>query len=471
MISREQLLSACREHWKLSELISQLTGAKISPKSKGSSIWMECPWHSSKSNQRFENLNVDEQKGLFHCFSCGAGGSHIDAVMLSMGMSYRQAEEWIALELGLDLGKSKGGPVSGSEVLRRYAEKCHKNLFTRKDAKPYWDFIFKRGFTERDAKIFRMGMADENINGPAIQGLLKEGLTMDDLLRAGIVRKSRKGNLYSAFFKRVILMNGDTLYGRTIRSKEEETRSHLYSGGGTNTLFNAQSTDDGMDIVFVVESIFDAITVHQYIRALRLNWGVVAMLGTHGVSDEDTAEFLASKKPKEVVIIPDNDPWWKADGNGNMVAAAPGQKAGIHRAAVFTRHGLSVRLMRLPDAPKGTDANDLGQAHVPSEAFAAYVTNALPPILYRLECSSQYFDLATPGGRQALLNVAKKELATDPGIPQEVIRFLQGKTGLPQSAVKEELFGTMRKAFARKAVLELVKKGLTPEQIVQTLCR
>ena len=469
-ISHNKLNAACMSRWKLSDFLVMFCGARVPQKaSKGREVGLVCPWHTSSSNERGENLKVNNEKAVFRCFSCGKKGSFVDAIMFSMHKTQGQAIGWLCRELGIDDGKS-AGPLSNAEILSRYAEACHRTLVERKDSQPYRDYLKSRGFDEMTINAFRIGCSDSTMRGPGIQSLLRGGLTEADLLRAGVIKKSRKGNYYPAFFKRVVMMNGKSMYGRSIRPKSEETVPHLYSSG-KNDLFNKASITEEMDAIFVVESIFDALTVDQYIRATRMNWGVIAMLGTHGVSDEETAQFLASQKPKEVIVIPDNDPWVKSKNDGDWVVAAPGQKAGIHRAEVFANSGLNVRLMKLPDSPKGVDANDFGQAHVPPKKFVEYVNKSVSPLLYRMWCSAHYFDLSQEGGRQGFLNTVKAELRSDPGIPQEVIGFLHTVTGLSIENLQEELRSTMSLALARKAVTSLLAKGLTPEQVISTICQ
>ena len=56
-----------------------------------------CPWHS----ERTASLSIDEQKGLFHCFGCGASGSVIDLVARFEGISPREAAILLANEFNV----------------------------------------------------------------------------------------------------------------------------------------------------------------------------------------------------------------------------------------------------------------------------------------------------------------------------------------------------------------------------------
>jgi DNA primase len=52
-----------------------------------------CPFHADKT----PSLSVNEDKGLFHCFGCGASGDVIDFVMQLDGLTFRDAAESLGI--------------------------------------------------------------------------------------------------------------------------------------------------------------------------------------------------------------------------------------------------------------------------------------------------------------------------------------------------------------------------------------
>lgn len=58
-----------------------------------------CPFHKEKT----PSFTVNEDKGFYHCFGCGAHGSAIDFVMNTDGLSFPEAVERLAGEVGLDV--------------------------------------------------------------------------------------------------------------------------------------------------------------------------------------------------------------------------------------------------------------------------------------------------------------------------------------------------------------------------------
>ncbi|MEX2758106.1 MAG: bifunctional DNA primase/polymerase [Candidatus Sigynarchaeota archaeon] len=60
----------------------------------------ECPLHASKKRKC---LSFDDEKGLFHCFHCGAGGSVIDLRMALDGTDFKTALRALATEAGIQV--------------------------------------------------------------------------------------------------------------------------------------------------------------------------------------------------------------------------------------------------------------------------------------------------------------------------------------------------------------------------------
>src|ERR1700760_3951383 len=56
-----------------------------------------CPFHNEKS----PSFTVNEDKGFYHCFGCGAHGDVIGFVMNSDGLDFRNAVEKLAGGAGL----------------------------------------------------------------------------------------------------------------------------------------------------------------------------------------------------------------------------------------------------------------------------------------------------------------------------------------------------------------------------------
>ena len=83
---------------------------KYLPLKKGGKNWSACcPFHSERS----ASFTVSEEKGMFYCFGCGAGGDAVKFVMDHLGVSFRQAVESIRGRLVLSASDgARSSPVT-----------------------------------------------------------------------------------------------------------------------------------------------------------------------------------------------------------------------------------------------------------------------------------------------------------------------------------------------------------------------
>jgi hypothetical protein len=80
-----------------------------------------CPFHPDKN----PSLSVNEDKGLFHCFGCGAGGDVFNFVQLIEKVSFKEACE----RLKLDTYQPKPRPhKSEAEKIVKWARETSKRI-------------------------------------------------------------------------------------------------------------------------------------------------------------------------------------------------------------------------------------------------------------------------------------------------------------------------------------------------------
>src|SRR5579883_2362927 len=93
-----QFLDELRGRLGLVEVISR----RVKLQRKGREHAGLCPFHSEKT----PSFWVNEEKGFFHCFGCGAHGDVIGFVMRSESLSFPEAVERLAAEAGLAVPQS-----------------------------------------------------------------------------------------------------------------------------------------------------------------------------------------------------------------------------------------------------------------------------------------------------------------------------------------------------------------------------
>ena len=468
-----------RKYEKISELARKAFGYTIlsGPEERLSSV---CPNHEqSEKNKRGNHLHFNNEKGCFFCYVCEKSGrihtgGYVQLVMLNTGMTQGESFKWLCDRYGLENESQSGKTQSRSlkDVRRKFCEEAHKAFLAGIESK---DIKFRaaynymtsgRGFALKTLAKFRVGAVVDN---SIIHKMIEDGYTEQELLKAGILKESNRPNqkFWCPFFNRITLMAGNNIYGRAIPQEGESANRlpHLYTSG-ENSLFNESTIrpESEKDILFVVESIFDAMTIQQYINKLDENWAVVATLGTKGIKKEELIEKMKSSNAKTICIIPDADPWYSKK-NGELTKHGVGQASGLKMAKAFSEAGINVRVAILPD---DSDPNDLSKNRYPTIQFREeIVKKALLPIQYQIWIEGHYLDLSSMAGKENLLNRSVK-LAERYGVKAKApfFEWLSKLLNISTPDVENAFSHT----FEKKAVVDYVRKclsiGKTDEEIM-----
>ena len=74
-----------------------LIGHRVKLTRRGGEYLGLCPFH----NEKTPSFAVNEEKGFYHCFGCGAQGGLFDFVMNTEGLSFLAAVEKLAEQAGV----------------------------------------------------------------------------------------------------------------------------------------------------------------------------------------------------------------------------------------------------------------------------------------------------------------------------------------------------------------------------------
>ena len=98
-------------------------------KKKGSAYFGLCPFH----NEKTPSFSVSQEKQMYYCFGCGAGGNAITFLMQYENASFPEAVETLAGKAGIALPKQE---LSGRA--RQEADKRARLLEINKTAAKYF---------------------------------------------------------------------------------------------------------------------------------------------------------------------------------------------------------------------------------------------------------------------------------------------------------------------------------------------
>src|SRR6516165_12107735 len=77
--------------------IVEVIGAHVQLRRAGRNFVGLCPFH----NEKTPSFSVNLERGFFHCFGCGAGGTVFDFLMKNEGLTFPEALQSLAKRYGI----------------------------------------------------------------------------------------------------------------------------------------------------------------------------------------------------------------------------------------------------------------------------------------------------------------------------------------------------------------------------------
>ncbi len=254
--------------------IVEVIGAHVRLRRSGRNFIGLCPFH----NEKTPSFSVNPERGFFHCFGCGAGGTVFNFIMKVEGLSFPEAIESLARRYGIRLPeRGEGGGVSAerNELFRTNqvaAEFFSHVLWNTPDGAAARDYLKSRGVSAETARAFMLGYAPARPAALA-RALEKRGLA-ERGLKLGLLKRENEGAPYDSFRARVTFPIRDAqgrvvaFGGRILENRQPKylnsPESPLYSKARTlYGLYEARQAIAQSDRVIVVEGYFDVIALWQ----------------------------------------------------------------------------------------------------------------------------------------------------------------------------------------------------------------
>ncbi len=276
---------------------------------KAGNTWLGlCPFHKEKTG----SFRVDETKGFYHCFGCGAGGDAIKFIMDYDKISFYEAIEVIANQYGMSLPAKNEKVVSDPFVKLREILDISKNYFIEKlnssEGAVARDYLRKRRIEDSSISKFQLGYAP---NTSELYNLLrKKGYIDQDMIRTGIFVKSSYGlGIANRYYDRLIFPIVDAYgkcigFGGRILNKSDKAKyinspeTEIYKK--SEHLFGYHLAKKGSTRkIIITEGYLDVIALHQAGFD-----GAVAPLGT---SISETQIGMCWKVCSDPIIALDGD--------------------------------------------------------------------------------------------------------------------------------------------------------------------
>ncbi|MAI59578.1 MAG: DNA primase [Rickettsiales bacterium] len=193
-ISIEELLIQFNTRSKLSQLISKYV--TLTP--RGNSFVGKCPFHDEKT----PSFNVNDSKGLYHCFGCKAGGNVITFIQEFKNFSFPETIKYLSNYLGIDFVYEDSERLNQQNKLFRILSLANdlfvKNLKTNNSAINY---LKSRKIDLESIDKFHIGFCpnEEKI----INYFSDYGISLEDLKKTDLFIKKEDNNFFGRFKGRI----------------------------------------------------------------------------------------------------------------------------------------------------------------------------------------------------------------------------------------------------------------------------
>jgi DNA primase len=269
---------------------------------KGSKWIGSCPLptHDDKT----PSFQVDDARGVFHCFGCNSHGDHFDLIQKIKGVDFQEALTQLAERAGVALSNSRSPKTRSlrNELLAinsAAVEFYERQLRNNPDAISY---LKDRGIKEPTIRLFKLG-ATKPSQWDALYKHLKGQFKDDTLMKSGLFKRSKKG-VYDLLRGRVIFpirdVQGRTIGfgGRVLPATEKANQAYKipkYLNSPETLLFKKSQNLYNLDFAKAyLKKNIDAVVVEGYLDVLSCYQAgvtsVVAPLGT--AFTEDQAKLL-----------------------------------------------------------------------------------------------------------------------------------------------------------------------------------
>ena len=379
--------------------VVEIVGRYVPLRKGGANFMGLCPFHGEKS----PSFSVSPVKQFYHCFGCGKNGNAISFLMDHAGMSFPEAVEDLAQQVGLKVPEDDLSPqerarqaeqrekqATLSDVLEKAGEAYRKHLKGSQRAIAY---LKGRGLSGEIAKQFGLGYAPEGWR--TLAGVFPQ---YDDplLAESGLVIVNEEDDKrYDRFRDRIMFpirnVKGECIgFGGRVLGDEKPKYLNspetpvFHKGRELYGLFEARHALRDAGYVLVTEGYMDVVALAQ------LGFpNAVATLGTACTPEHVQKLFRFTDA---VVFSFDGD--------------AAGQRAARKALDGALPHASDVRSVKFLFLPAEHDPDSYIRSYGPA-AFAQQVSEAMPLSRFLVEAASEGCDLSSAEGRARLASQAK----------------------------------------------------------------
>ncbi|ALO04401.1 DNA primase [Lactiplantibacillus paraplantarum] len=385
--------------------IADFIGQYVQLKKAGKNLFGLCPFHE----ERTPSFSVNEQKQIFHCFSCGRGGNVFSFIMDLENLSFPEAIVKVADFGHIDLPATytaQSQPATPkdqqqADLLKLYADsaKMYQHILVNTElGEPALKYLHERGLDDETIKTFGIGYAPAN---QLLLDFFKEHQTDYQLLRqSGLFIENQSGDLRDRFIDRVLFPIKDAsgrviaFSGRILKKSPNEPK---YLNSPETKLFNKRSVLFNFDLargpirqqksVVLFEGFMDVIAAYRS----GIQNGVASM----GTSLTDEQIYMLERVTDTLYVCYDSD--------------MPGQKATDRALKLLGGNSrLNLGVIQMPD---GMDPDEYLRAQGQEKFVQVFEDGKQTPTAFEMQYLKHDLNLQNTPDQLTYLQAVLQQLA------------------------------------------------------------
>lgn len=406
--------------------IAEIASAYTTLKRRGKKLVGLCPFHA----ERTPSFTVDEEKQLYHCFGCGAGGDVFSLIMEKENLSFPEALRFLAEKYHVPLpAPSRISPEVKKLEARLFEindlalSHFRRNLKHTEEGTAALAYLRQRGLNEGIIDELSLGYALNSWK--ALCSFLKEkGVSDQEMLKAGLALPGqRTSELYDRFRGRIIFpifgLSGRVVgFGGRILGEGEpkylnSPDTPIYTKG--HVLYGLNFTKEAVkakEELILVEGYMDFIALYQA--------GIKNCAASCGTSLTEHQVSQAQRFASRLIISTDGD--------------SAGRAAALRDVSVCLEKGMPSKVALLPE---NTDPDSFIRRYG-VKAYSQLIAKALSGFDFLVESYRAGIKNGTPEAKaQAIRSVIREVVKVpDPVVRSEYLRLTSERFGVDENSLR-----------------------------------
>ena len=394
-----------------------------------------CPFHSEKT----PSFVVYPETQSFYCFGCGAGGDVITFIKKINNLDYVEAVKYLAGRAGMPMpeeddkvGRLRSRVLSvNKETARFFYEQLNAPTEEAAAARAYWR---GRGLSDSTIRRFGLGYAPNDFRALRMH-LRAKGFTEEEMLAAGVEKRSEKGNVYDAFRGRVMTpifdLRGNVIaFGGRVLGNEKPK----YINSPETLVYKKSKAMFALSIAkkstsrryILCEGYMDVISLHQA--------GFDTAVAACGTALTAEQVRLLAEYADEVVLCYDSD--------------EAGQKATARSLGLFSESPVKVSVLNIPNAKDPDEfIKKFGR-----DAFDRLLNGTSNAIEYKIQKVKSNYDITRAADRVEYIKEVIRILADGVSPTERDIYAgrLAEETDVAKAAILNQLDAAVKAGRRRK---------------------